>query len=79
MAVFILILPFFLLNSYYLSLALAISDAILVILIFTYFVSVAKDLPFGNRFAEMALISLGVAAISFGIGYLVRKFLGVEV
>jgi len=42
-------------------------------------VSVAKDLPFGSRFAEMALVSLTVAAISFGIGYLVRKFLGVEV
>jgi VIT1/CCC1 family predicted Fe2+/Mn2+ transporter len=78
-AVFILILPFFLLDNYYLSLTWAISDAILVILLFTYFVSVAKDLPFGRRFLEMALISLGVAAISFGIGYAVKLFLGVEV
>jgi len=49
-----------------------------VILLFTYFVSVAKDLPFGRRFLEMASISLGVAAVSFGIGYLVKRILGVE-
>jgi vacuolar iron transporter family protein len=40
---------------------------------------VARDLPFWRRFAEMAGISLGVAAISFGIGYLVRAVFGVDV
>jgi len=77
-AVVLLILPFFLVGNYYLSLAWSISNAIVVILLFTYFVSVAKDLPFGRRFLEMASISLGVAAVSFGIGYLVKRILGVE-
>jgi len=40
---------------------------------------VAKDLPFGKRFVEMAGISIGVAAISFGIGLLVKHFLGIEI
>jgi len=39
---------------------------------------VAKDLSFWQRFSEMALLSLGVAAVSFGIGFAVRKFLGVD-
>lgn len=77
-AVILLILPFFILSNYYLSLAWSISNAIVAILIFTYFVSVVKDLPFGRRFLEMASISLGVAAVSFGIGYLVKRILGVE-
>jgi VIT1/CCC1 family predicted Fe2+/Mn2+ transporter len=54
-------------------------DAIIVILVFNFYISVAKDEPFGRRFGEMALLSLGIAAISFGIGILVRNWLGVEV
>jgi VIT1/CCC1 family predicted Fe2+/Mn2+ transporter len=40
---------------------------------------VAKDVSFRGRFLEMAGLSLGVAGISFVIGYLVRAFLGIEV
>jgi VIT1/CCC1 family predicted Fe2+/Mn2+ transporter len=53
--------------------------AILIILCFTFYISVAQDLPFKRRFFEMAGISLGVSAISFVIGYLVKGFLGVDV
>jgi VIT1/CCC1 family predicted Fe2+/Mn2+ transporter len=53
--------------------------AILIILVFNFYISVAKDLPLKERFLEMAGISLGVAAISFLIGYLIRLFLGVDV
>ena len=50
-----------------------------IIFIFTYYVSVAKSLPFGNRFFEMASISLTVAGISFFIGILVKNFLGIDI
>jgi hypothetical protein len=33
---------------------------------------VAQDLPFGKRFIEMPVISLGIAGVSFIIGILVR-------
>lgn len=52
--------------------------AIFIILFFNYYISVAKDLPFMKRFLEMAGISLSVAAISFVIGILVKKFLGID-
>jgi VIT1/CCC1 family predicted Fe2+/Mn2+ transporter len=55
-----------------------ILDAIIVIIVFNFYISVAKELSFSRRFSEMALISLGIAAISFGIGFLVRELLGVE-
>ena len=51
---------------------------IFIILFFNYYISVAKDLPFMKRFLEMAGISLSVAAISFVIGTLVKKFLGID-
>ena len=50
----------------------------MVIVIFTSNMSVAKDLPFWKRFAEMAAISLEIAAISFLIGILIRTYLNVQ-
>jgi len=74
----LLIIPFFVFTNVYLALAVTLSLAILIILFFTFYVSVAQDLPFKKRFLEMAFLSLGVSMISFGIGYLVKKFLGVD-
>ena len=51
---------------------------ILIIAGFTYYTSVAQDQPFGSRFAEMALISVGVAVVSFIVGILAKRFLGVD-
>ncbi len=46
---------------------------------FTYYTSVAQDQAFKSRFLEMALISVGVAVMSFFVGILAKKFLGVDV
>jgi VIT1/CCC1 family predicted Fe2+/Mn2+ transporter len=74
-----LILPYLLIPHYLVSLGVTLGIAVLIIYLFNYYISVAKDYSFGKRFAEMAVISLGVALLSFGIGYLIRIFLGVEV
>jgi len=79
LTVIFLILPFFLCSSYLAALAFTLAVAILVILAFTYYISVARDMPFKRRFLEMAAISLGVAILSFGIGYAVRAVLQVDV
>jgi VIT1/CCC1 family predicted Fe2+/Mn2+ transporter len=50
-----------------------------IIAVFTYYISVAQDGKFKNRFLEMALISVGVAVLSFVVGILAKRFLGVEV
>ena len=51
---------------------------ILIIAGFTFYTSVAQDQPFKRRFLEMALISVGVAVLSFVVGILAKKFLGVD-
>lgn len=51
---------------------------ILIIAGFTYYTSVALDQPFKSRFWEMAGISIGVAVISFIVGILAKKFLGLD-
>jgi len=76
--VLFLIFPYLLFANLYLCLGLTILNAVIVILVFTFYISVARDLSFRERFSEMALLSLGIAAFSFGIGYLIRILLGVE-
>jgi VIT1/CCC1 family predicted Fe2+/Mn2+ transporter len=77
--VFVLILPYLTLNNYYVCLACTLLAAVVIIGFFNYYVSVAKDEPFKRRFLEMAGLSLGVATLSFFIGFAVRSFLGVDV
>lgn len=51
---------------------------VLIIAGFTYYTSVAQDEPFRSRFLEMALISITVAVVSFAVGILAKRFLGVD-
>jgi VIT1/CCC1 family predicted Fe2+/Mn2+ transporter len=77
--VLILILPYLLLQNYYLCLAFTVAGAVLIIAIFNYYISVAKDEPFRDRFFEMAGLSLSVAAFSFLVGFVMRRFFGVDI
>jgi VIT1/CCC1 family predicted Fe2+/Mn2+ transporter len=77
--VILLILPFMFIQNVYISLTVCISSAILIIAIFNYYTSVAKEHPFKSRFLEMAGISLGVAFISFIIGTIVKALFNIEV
>jgi len=76
--VIFLVAPYLVFSSYYLSLAVTILNAIIVIVVFTFYTSVTRDLDFRGRFLEMATISLGVAALSFLLGLLVRILLHVD-
>jgi VIT1/CCC1 family predicted Fe2+/Mn2+ transporter len=77
--VLILILPYLFLDNFYICLAWALTAAVLIIAMFNYYISVVKDEPFKKRFLEMAGVSLGVAGLSFLVGYVVRTALGVEI
>ena len=75
----LLILPYLLMNNEYGALAITLGTSVLIIAIFNFYISVAKGEKFGKRFFEMAGLSLGVAALSFFIGYLIRNWLGVDI
>ncbi len=77
--VLFLVFPYFIFTNIYFSLGLMLLNAIIVIFLFSFYISVAKDISFWKRFPEMVLISLGVAALAFGIGLLARIFLHVEI
>lgn len=76
----LLILPYLLLgNSQYMTALFAmLAIVIFIIAGFTYYISVAKGEKFKPKFLEMSFISIGVAVISFFVGILAKKFLGVD-
>lgn len=75
----LLILPYLVLKSPYHALIFTLTGAVLIIVLFTFYISVARDLPFWKRLGEMILISLGIAGISFIIGILIRTVLNVTI
>ena len=77
--VLFLVLPYFVFANYLVSLAFTILNAIVVIAVFNFYISIAKDYNFKKRFFEMAGISLGVAVLSFVIGNVISKALGVNI
>lgn len=79
LTVVVLIFPYLVLSNYYVSLACTLAAAIGIIAAFNYYISVARSEPFKSRFLEMAGLSLGVAAFSFLVGYLLRTLFGVEI
>ncbi|NLC94333.1 MAG: rubrerythrin family protein [Bacilli bacterium] len=68
-AVIFMILPYFLFATSLVSPLVTLTVVVLIIFVFNYYISVAKDYSFKKRFFEMVTISLGVAALSFVIGY----------
>ena len=73
-----LITPYLVLSNPYISLGTTLGVAVLIIFVFNYYISIAKDTDFKRRFIEMTTISLGVAGISFMIGVLVKKVIGID-
>lgn len=79
--VVILLLPYLILDDhmYILAMVIMLVFVVLILAAFNFYTSVARDVPFGKNFGQMCAISLGVAALSFVLGYAVRTFLGVDV
>ncbi|MDD4320584.1 MAG: VIT1/CCC1 family protein [Acidaminococcaceae bacterium] len=79
--VVLLVLPYLILpNEFYIAaFNIMIAVVILIIWFFNFYVSVVQSTPFWPRFTEMAIISLGIAALSFAIGIIAKHILGVNI
>ncbi len=75
----ILVAPYFLFSEVFVALTVMLICTVFIIAGYTFYISVAKEVSFLGRFLRMALISLGVAVISFGIGWLLKAVVGVDV
>lgn len=76
----LLIIPYLLFPAehYFWALGVTLFIALAIIAGFNYYTSVVRDRPFRRSFLAMAVISLGVAAISFGVGLIVKNVFGID-
>lgn len=81
LTVVLLIAPYLIFSNaqYILALICMLIVVVLIIAGFTYYTSVAQEEKFTSRFLEMALISIGVAVVSFFVGIAAKHFLGVDI
>lgn len=77
--VLVLIAPYLIFQNYFVCLGVTLALGVGIIASFNYYIAVAKDLDFRKRFFEMTGLSLGVAAVSFLIGFLLRQFTGIDI
>lgn len=75
----LLILPFFMFSSMYMAVGCMFTGALMAIILYNFYISVAKTLTFLPRVLQMCAITFGVAIISFGIGFLVKHYFGIEI
>lgn len=75
----ILVIPFFIFEEMNYSLIMMFLSAFFAIISYNFYISVAKDLSFSKRVVQMSVITFGVALISFGIGYVVKYYIGIEI
>jgi len=73
-----LIFPFFFLSKPIFALGVSLMLAVLVIALFNFYTAVIKQRSFLLSFLKMAVISLSVALINFGIGFLVKKIFSID-
>jgi VIT1/CCC1 family predicted Fe2+/Mn2+ transporter len=73
-----LVFPYLIQDNSYWALGGMLVITVLIIAVYTYYISVAKNVKFSRRFSGMVVISLGVALLSFGIGMLVKQVFNVE-
>lgn len=78
LTVVLLVISYFIVGNPFIALGITLGVAVLLIALFTFYTSVAKNLPFTKKFFEMAAISLSVAVLNFVIGFLIKRFLGVN-
>ena len=76
--VLVLIFPYLITQNYILALFLALLFAVILVVIFNFYISVAKDFEFNKRFLEMTIIIFSVSFISFLIGIFFKKVLGIN-
>ncbi|MDX9883738.1 MAG: VIT1/CCC1 transporter family protein [Prolixibacteraceae bacterium] len=78
-AVVFLVGPYLFFSSPFVALVVALINSILIVLMFTYYISVTREQPFRKRFFEMVVLSTFVGLVSFGLGYLARIVFGIDI
>lgn len=74
----LLVCPFALFTNVFIALGTMLLSALTLIAAFMFYYATARGESFKHRFLEMSVLSFGVAAVSFLIGFALKTFTGIE-
>lgn len=77
--VLLLVAPYLIFHQVYLSLIVTLCIAIVIVGGFSFYISIAQKKSFKKQFIETAALSLGIAAITFIFGIILRNLISIEV
>jgi len=70
-----LIFPFLLFDNIHFSAAIMLFNSFVLILFFSYYFSVLKNIPFKKNFKDIFIVSYGIALLTFFISLAVKNYL----
>ncbi len=68
--------PYFIFKSHYTALAAALCSVVVIVTVFTFFMSVIKGLRYRTALFEVASITAAVVVLSLGLGMLIKLVFG---
>jgi len=68
--------PYFIFDSHYSALAVALGAVVVIVSVFTFFMSVVKNLSYTRALFEVSSITAGVVALSLGLGMIIKLVFG---
>jgi len=68
--------PYFIFSSHYTALAVALASVVVIVTVFTFFMSVVKGLRYRKALFEVSSITASVVALSLGLGMLIKVVFG---
>jgi len=76
LVVAVIVSPYFIFESHYAALAVALGAVVLIITVFTFFMSVVKGLRYRRAVMEVSAITAVVVALSLGLGMVIKLVFG---
>jgi VIT1/CCC1 family predicted Fe2+/Mn2+ transporter len=75
----ILVMPYFLLNNSFIALIVMLLLGWIIIIGFSFYVSVVKDISFKQRCLKMIFISFGISTFNFLLGYAIKLLFNIDI
>ncbi|MBN1496308.1 MAG: rubrerythrin family protein [Spirochaetes bacterium] len=76
LVVAVIVSPYFIFESHYAALVVALGAVVLIITVFTFFMSVVKGLLYRKAVMEVSAITAVVVALSLGLGMVIKLVFG---
>jgi len=75
----LLVLPYLIFSQIRWALPVMVAEVLVIIASISYYTAIVFNRSFARQFSEMAILSMGVAVVTFSIGFLARLYWGVLV